>query len=209
MAYSLDLRKKVLDQRKTHTLEETHSAFNISISTILDWEILQKETGSPKKRPLNRSFKKIDPIALAEFIIEFPDSYLHEMAEHFNCTTTAVFYALENQKITFKKLKFDIVKRMRKNAKLSKKIWRNQGQNIQRNRCSTLMKQGLTSTFIDLTLGQKEELRFLAKLEAKSFSVCLLWQAKAKIELLHLWFLAGRLTVSCLSIGLNTVFALR
>ena len=125
MAYSLDLRKKVIDYRKKHTLEETHLAFNISISTILDWEVLQKETGSLKKRPLNRSFKKIDPIALAEFIIEFPDSYLHEMAEHFNCTTTAIFYALENQKITLKKLKFDIVKRMRESVKLSKKIWRN------------------------------------------------------------------------------------
>lgn len=124
MAYSLDLRKKVLDYRKTHTLEETYLAFKVSKSTILDWETLQKENGNLKKRPLHRTFKKIDPVALAEFIVENPDSYLSEIAEHFNCTTTAVFYALENQKITLKKLKFDIVKQMRKNAKLSKKIWR-------------------------------------------------------------------------------------
>jgi putative transposase len=125
MAYSLDLRKKVINYRKTHTLEETYLAFNISKSTILDWETLQKETDDLKKRPLHRTFKKIDPVALAEFVVENPDSYLSEIAEHFNCTTTAVFYALENQKITLKKLKFDIVKRMRKNAKLSKKIWQN------------------------------------------------------------------------------------
>ena len=125
MAYSLDLRKKVIDYRKTHTLEETYLTFNVSKSTILDWETLQKETGTLKKRPLHRTFKKIDPVALAEFVVENPDSYLSEIAEHFNCTTTAVFYALENQKITLKKLKFDIVKRMKKNAKLSKKIWRN------------------------------------------------------------------------------------
>ena len=48
MAYSLDLRKKVIDYRKKHTLEETHLAFNISISTILDWEVLQEKTGSLK-----------------------------------------------------------------------------------------------------------------------------------------------------------------
>ena len=125
MAYSLDLRKKVIDYRKTHTLEETYLAFNISKSTILDWETLQKETGNLKKRPLHRTFKKIDPVALAEFVVENPDSYLSEIAEHFNCTATAIFYALEKQKITLKKLKFDIVKRMRGNAKISKKIWRN------------------------------------------------------------------------------------
>lgn len=122
MAYSLDLRKKVIDYRKTHTLEETYLAFNISKSTILDWETLQKETGNLKKRPLHRTFKKIDPVALAEFVVESPDSYLSEIAEHFNCTATAIFYALEKQKITLKKLKFDIVKRMRGNAKISKKI---------------------------------------------------------------------------------------
>ena len=122
MAYSLDLRKKVIDYRKTHTLEETYLAFNISKSTILDWETLQKETGNLKKRPLHRTFKKIDPVALAEFVVENPDSYLSEIAEHFNCTATAIFYALEKQKITLKKLKFDIVKRMRGNAKISKKI---------------------------------------------------------------------------------------
>ena len=71
------------------------------------------------------------------------------------------------------------------------------------------MKQELTSTFIALTLEQKEELRFSAKLEAKSLSVCLLWQEKAKTELLRLWFLVERLTVSYLSTGLNTVFALK
>jgi len=125
MAYSLDLRKKVIKYRENHTLEETHQVFGISISTITDWETLLEENGGLEKRPLNRTFKKIDPVELAVFIIEKPDSYLSEIAEHFNCTTTAVFYALENQSITLKKLKFVIVKQMRKNAKLSKKIWQN------------------------------------------------------------------------------------
>ena len=70
MAYSLDLRKKVIGYRKTHTLEETYLTFNISKSTILDWETLQKEAGNLKKRPLHRTFKKIDHVALAEFVVE-------------------------------------------------------------------------------------------------------------------------------------------
>jgi hypothetical protein len=37
---------------------------------------LLKETGSLEKRPLNRTFKKIDPVELAEFIVEKPDGYL-------------------------------------------------------------------------------------------------------------------------------------
>jgi len=123
MAYSIDLRKKVLKYRETHSLRTTHKVFGVSISTITDWEELQKENGNLEKRPLNRTFKKIDPVKLAEFIFENPDAYLSEIAEFFGCSTTAVWYALENQAITLKKLKFVIVKQMKKNAKLSKKIW--------------------------------------------------------------------------------------
>jgi transposase len=125
MAYSIDLRKKVIDYRKTHTYEQTHQTFGVSITTIIDWETLLQETGSLKKRPLDRGHKKIDPVKLAAYILEFPDAYLQEIADHFGCTATAVFYALEKEKITLKKLKFVIVKQMRKNEKLSKKIWRN------------------------------------------------------------------------------------
>ncbi|MDR0919318.1 MAG: IS630 transposase-related protein, partial [Oscillospiraceae bacterium] len=45
MAYSNDLRKKVLDFRKNHTLRETSQTFGISIGTICDWEKLQNENG--------------------------------------------------------------------------------------------------------------------------------------------------------------------
>lgn len=124
MAYSADLRKKVIEYRKTHTFEETFKTFGVSKTTIIDWEKLYKETGSLDKRALNRSYKKIDPVKLAEYVMENPDHYLSEIAEHFNCSTTAVFYALENQSITLKKLKFVIVKQIKANAKISKKIWK-------------------------------------------------------------------------------------
>jgi hypothetical protein len=75
MAYSVDLREKVLDYRKNHNLEQTYNTFKVSKTTILDREKLQKETGNLEKRPLNRTFKKIDPVKLAEFIFEKPDSF--------------------------------------------------------------------------------------------------------------------------------------
>jgi len=125
MAYSIDLRKKVMKYRETHTIRDTSATFGISTKAISDWETLLKETGSLKKRPLERTYKKINPDELAEFIIEYPDSFLWEIGEHFGCSATAVYYALENQGITLKKLKFVIVKQMKKNERLSKKLWRN------------------------------------------------------------------------------------
>jgi transposase len=121
MAYSTDLREKVLKYRETHSLENTHEVFGISISTIRDWERLKDTNGNVNKRPLNRTFKKIDPVKLAEFVLENPDAYLSEIGDHFGCSATAVFYALENQSITLKKLKFVIVKQMKKNGFYSKK----------------------------------------------------------------------------------------
>jgi transposase len=121
MAHSKDLREKVLKYRKTHTLWDTKRTFDVSIETIRVWERLQKENGDVAKRPLQRSFKKIDPEQLAEYILEYPDSYLYEIAEHFNCSATAIHYALEKQHITLKKLKFSIVKQMKKNGFYSKK----------------------------------------------------------------------------------------
>ena len=106
-----------MEYRKTHSLDKTHETFNISKTTILDWEELLKTTGSLKKRPLRRSFKKIDPEKLAEFIVEKPDAYLREIADHFGCTVRAVSQALEKQKITLKKLKFVMLKQMKKSKK--------------------------------------------------------------------------------------------
>ena len=125
MAYSLDLRKKVMEYRKNNSLDKTHETFKIyetfkiSKTTILDWEELLKTTGSLKKRPLIRSYKKIDPDKLAEFIVDKPDAYLREIAGYFGCTIRAVSQALDKQQITLKKLKFVMLKQTKKNKKSS------------------------------------------------------------------------------------------
>jgi transposase len=75
----------------------------VSISTIQDWTKLRQETGGYEKRPLNRSFKKIDPVRLESYVAKHPDAYLTEIAEEFGCGESAVRKALKKLGITRKK----------------------------------------------------------------------------------------------------------
>jgi transposase len=47
--------------------------------------------------------RKIDKEALGKAVAETPDAFLKEFAKLFNCTTTAIYYALVNLNITRKK----------------------------------------------------------------------------------------------------------
>ena len=104
MSYDKKYRKRTIEYRQEgHTLEETSGIFKVSISTILDWTKLHKETGEYGKRPLNRNFKKIDPIRLESYIAEYPDAYLTEIAEVFGCRESAIRKALKKLGVTRKK----------------------------------------------------------------------------------------------------------
>ena len=92
---------KYLDEG--HTLGSTKKAFKVSIWTMRSWKKQLVETGNQRNKPLNRTFKKIDPEKLLTYIKEHPDSYLRENAEVFSCTDEAVWQALAKQKITRKK----------------------------------------------------------------------------------------------------------
>lgn len=108
MSYPVEYRERTIEYRKEgHTLEETHRVFKVSISSIRKWEKQKEEKGHLEKKPLNRSFKKIDPEKLKKFVEEHPDAYLKEIAEEFNCTDTAVYLALRRLKITRKKRQTD------------------------------------------------------------------------------------------------------
>ena len=88
---------------KGNTIEKTHEIFGVGITTIKEWKKLRKETGKLEKRPLKRTNRKICPDRLIAYISENPDSYLIEIAEVFNCTYSAIFYAMKHLKITCKK----------------------------------------------------------------------------------------------------------
>ena len=104
MAYDAKYREQVMKYiAKGHTMQEAHEVFEVGITTIKGWKRLQKETGTLEKRPLNRRHKKIDPVMLEAYIKENPDRYLKEIAEVFNCTDMAIYYALKRLKISRKK----------------------------------------------------------------------------------------------------------
>ena len=105
MAKSIDFRKRVLEFYidEGHTIRETASVFKISKTTIESWESLFAETGSLEKRPLNRTFKKIDPEKLKAYVNEHVSDTLNEIAKHFDCSIHAVDQSLRKHKITYKK----------------------------------------------------------------------------------------------------------
>lgn len=104
MSYPVIYRKRVIEYRQEgNTLEETGRVFKIAVSTIQGWEKQLKEKGDLENRPLNRTFKKIDPEKLKEYIKEHPDAYIKEIAEVSDCSTTAVQKAFKRLGITRKK----------------------------------------------------------------------------------------------------------
>ena len=103
MSYPKKYRERTIEYRQEgHTLEETHQAFKVSISTIRTWEKL-KERGELEKKELHRSYRKIDPEKLKGYLQEHPDAYQSEMAEAFGCSESGIRYVLKQHKITRKK----------------------------------------------------------------------------------------------------------
>lgn len=104
MSYPTKYRERTIEYRKDgHTLQETHEIFKVSISTIRSWEIQLEKEGHLEKKPLHRSFKKIDPEKLSAYVAEHPDAYQKEIAEVFGCSATAIHLAMKRLKITRKK----------------------------------------------------------------------------------------------------------
>lgn len=104
MAYDKKYRQRVIEYRNEgHTLKEVSKTFKVSVGTIQSWESQLKEKGHLEKKELNRTYKKIDPKKLEQYIAEHPDAYLFEIAEVFSCSGTAVSKVLKKLKITRKK----------------------------------------------------------------------------------------------------------
>lgn len=120
MAYDKNFRKKAVEYKDNgHTFAQLKEVFGITNKTYSDWKKLLNESGSYEKREVKRSYKKINPEALRTAIEEKPDAYLRELAEQFNCSEQAIFYALKKLKITFKKRRLLTRKNPKKNAQIS------------------------------------------------------------------------------------------
>jgi transposase-like protein len=103
MAYSRDYKQRaVAYKQEGHTFKQLREAFGIPPETYYDWK--EKLESGYYEIPIKRERKrKIDKDMLRQAVARQPDAYLYELAEQFNCTASAVFYALAKLNITRKK----------------------------------------------------------------------------------------------------------
>jgi len=110
MAYSIDfIKRAVVYRQEGHTFAQLREAFDISSATYYDWEA-KLNNGHFDIIVKRERHRKIDKEALIKAVEEKPDAFLKEYAEQFNCTATAIYYALEKLNITRKKRLLPILK---------------------------------------------------------------------------------------------------
>jgi transposase len=110
MAYSIDFIKRAVAYRQEgHTFAQLREAFDIPSATYYDWEA-KLQNGHFDIIVKRERRRKIDKEVLKQAVAEKPDAFLKEYAEQFNCTPTAVYYALEKLNITRKKRLLPILK---------------------------------------------------------------------------------------------------
>lgn len=99
MSYSLDLRERAVSHvRQGGKRSEAARMFGIDRKTLYHWlsvEDLRPKAHGPRRRKLNT-------VALAADVRDYPDAYLHERAARFAVTPQAVWYALRQMKIVKK-----------------------------------------------------------------------------------------------------------
>ena len=116
MAYSKDYRERaVAYKQEGHTFKQLREAFGIPSETYYDWKE-KLASGYYRTKVKQERKRKIDKEALKQAVAEKPDAYLKELAEPFNCTATAVFYALEKINMTRKKRPLPITKNRKSNG---------------------------------------------------------------------------------------------
>ena len=104
MSYSVDLRERALalvDGGMSQ--EEVRKLLKLGINTITQWKKVRAETGSLENRPLERSWRKIDPEKLKADVSEYPDDFDWERAARFGCSRQGIESARKKHKITRKK----------------------------------------------------------------------------------------------------------
>ena len=108
-----------------NTQEEAKDVFKVGLTAIKRWVKQWKTEGNLERSPSNRSFKKIDPELLKEYIKNNHDLYLREIGEYFGVSSVAVHKVLKKLKITLKKRSHSTRRETLKNAPFSMKKFQN------------------------------------------------------------------------------------
>ena len=91
MTYSLDFRRKVLSihEKEGLTIAQLAERFDVGVASVTRW--LDRIEPCMKR---NKPATKIDILALARDVEEYPDAYLYERAARFGVSVTGIFLAL-------------------------------------------------------------------------------------------------------------------
>jgi transposase len=115
--YSKDYRKRAVEYRKEgHSFDELREVFKIHPPTYYRWE-KEYESGYEQPQAPRERTRKIDKEALKRAVEERPDAYLRELAELFDCTAVAVYYALKKMGLTLKKRHLHTPKNQKSNGR--------------------------------------------------------------------------------------------
>ena len=114
--YSIDfIRRAVAYKDEGHTFPELRNAFKIPPETYYQWKEKLKN-GYTGEKVFRERKRKIDKALLKQAVSEKPDAYLYELAQMFDCSEQAVFYALEKLNITRKKSASPITRNPKRNV---------------------------------------------------------------------------------------------
>lgn len=117
MAYSIDLRKRALEYiQNGGSKEEAATIFGVCLKTIWNW-IKRAKDGHLGPTVKEVKPRKIDNQQLLQFLKDNPDAYLREIAEEFNVSIPAVYYACNRLRVTLKKRPRTIGKETKKKEK--------------------------------------------------------------------------------------------
>jgi len=117
--YSIDfIRRAVAYKDEGHTFSELKNAFKIPPETYYQWKEKLKN-GYTGEKIFRERKRKIDKALLNQAVSDKPDAYLYELAQLFDCSEQAVFYALKKLKFTRKKSVSLITKNQKRNARNS------------------------------------------------------------------------------------------
>ena len=101
MAYSLDLRKKVVRFVSSGGMKkEASQLFGVSVWCVNNWCSRKDLAADYSACGLSRKF---DWDLLREDVRMNPDKFLYERASEFNVYTHSIWYALKSMKISYKK----------------------------------------------------------------------------------------------------------
>jgi transposase len=115
--YCKDFKKRAIAFKDAgHTFEQLRHVFGIASWTYYRWKKEEKNNW-PARNTKRERRRKIDKEELRRALEETPDAYLRELAQRFNCSAVAIFYALKKLGITLKKKPLHTAKNQRRNAR--------------------------------------------------------------------------------------------